>query len=266
MPKILLYLCHQYYFLPAKLTLMRTTTLFLIFFIFVSLLFSGCKRYERVFIFQNKEFKLLINEKTLTISAEIIDIAKNQQIIEYGHVWSSTNKIPEYNLATTSKNGILNAPKLFETTATNLKIDSTYYVRAYALTSTQDTLYTPVQPFLVIKPSNPLSITAISQLSPSRLVARVQLDCAAFRQQNPSYSNTTANIRFTWQFTPTELVPQNFPVLPITPTSGIIFTDIFLLNKLSSGINIMIRPGIDIITPNTPNFFFIGQPSSYILQ
>ena len=245
---------------------MRTTTLFLIFFVFAFLFFTSCDKYERVFIFQNKASQLLINDKTLTISAEIIDITKNQQIIEYGHVWSSTKKIPEYNLATTSKNGILNDPKLFETTATNLKIDSTYYVRAYALTSTQDTLYTPVQTFFLKRPINPLSIVSISQVSQTRLTARIKLDCVAFREQNSSYANTINNVRFTSEYSSTLILAQNFPVLPITPTSGTIFIDILLLSKLNPGTNITLTPKMDIITANTPSFFFLGQPTTYTLQ
>ncbi len=56
----------------------------------------------------------------------------NSTVTQYGHVWSSTNMVPTINDSKTQL-GSANAPTIFNSSLTGLSVNTSYYVRAYAV-------------------------------------------------------------------------------------------------------------------------------------
>lgn len=155
-------------------------------------LFSACKQFERVFIFKNNAVEIKNTEKKIIFNAEFVDINPNNNIVEYGHVWSSVRPVPLLSKDRFSKNGLLDAPKAFNTDFLKPSPDSAYFVRAYAINSVNDTLYTNVQT-VKLNLSEIVEINAISSIETNIYNVKVAINLESLRYKYPNF-NPQGNI------------------------------------------------------------------------
>ena len=129
--------------------------------------FSGCKDMagsetpeEEVVVDEEDLYTVIINNKEIVISDdsitanwatfakvtnEFVDIEEGAAVIEYGHLWSSTNEQPNFfNSDGRSQLGITLNEGNFESVLTDLVPEKTYYVRAYFVPSTGDPQYSSI--------------------------------------------------------------------------------------------------------------------------
>ncbi|MCS6822219.1 MAG: hypothetical protein NZ551_10165 [Microscillaceae bacterium] len=82
----------------------------------------------------------LVSERTFIITGEIIDIAKNREVVAYGHCWSSTNPLP--TIADNSNSiGRRNSGGGYINYITNLPEKQQFYLRGYFTTNKGETVY-----------------------------------------------------------------------------------------------------------------------------
>lgn len=89
---------------------------------------------------------LRIGVNSVEVEGEIATLETSTEVLLVGHCWSSTNKIPQYNEKNTTKVRNLKNIGKFRSVISGLNMQTTYYVRAYIVTQTNnkiDTGYSP---------------------------------------------------------------------------------------------------------------------------
>ncbi len=168
------------------------TLLFSTFILVILFVFPACKQYERAFIFKNNETEIKNTEKKIIFNAEFVDVNPNNNIVEYGHVWSSVRPVPLLSKDRFSKNGLLDAPKAFNTDFLTPSSDSAYFVRAYAINSVNDTLYTDAQTAKLTL-GEIVEINAISSIETGVFNVKIAIDLESLRYKYPNF-NPQGNI------------------------------------------------------------------------